>query len=180
MLTTLAIILFLSIFALLGYAAIKPDTFRVERALGIAAPAEKIFALINDFHQWSAWSPFEKMDPAMKKNFSGAAAGTGAVYEWEGNAKAGKGRIEITEAAPSSKITMKLDMFKPFPANNLVVFTLEPQRDETYVTWVMQGPQSFMAKVMGVLMNCDKMVGGQFEEGLARLKSIVEKQTPNA
>ena len=114
--------------AILGFAATKPGTFRVERAKSIQAPPEKIFDLINDFHRWVSWSPWEKLDPAMKRTFAGAASGKGAVYEWAGNSKAGQGRMEITDAAPGSKVTIKLDFLKPFEGHNTAEFTLGTRR----------------------------------------------------
>lgn len=177
MLTTVAIIAAIAVVliaAVLVMAATKPDTFGVARTANIKAPPEKIFPLINDLHSHTAWSPFEK-DPEMKRTHSGAPQGEGAVYEWAGNRKVGTGRIAIDESTPPSKVTMKLDMFTPFEAHNIVEFTLEPQGQSTSVTWAMHGPQPFMAKVMGTFINCDKMVGGQFEEGLAKLKALAEE-----
>jgi hypothetical protein len=173
MLTTIAIIVALAIAAILIYAATKPDSFSVQRSTAIAAPAQKIFPLIDDLHAHHAWSPFEK-DPAMKRIHSGTHHGRGAVYEWEGNREVGKGRLAITESTPS-KITMALDMLKPFKASNTVEFTLAPNGGATDVTWAMHGRQSYMAKLVSTFINCDKMVGSQFEQGLAKLKAIAEK-----
>jgi uncharacterized protein YndB with AHSA1/START domain len=174
MIMTIAIAVVVVLAALLAFAATKPDAFRVQRATRIKAPPERIFALINDLHSQVSWSPFEK-DPNMKRVFNGAANGKGAVYEWEGNRKVGAGRIEIADATPASKVTMKLDMLKPFKAHNIVEFTLESGDESTNVTWAMHGRQPYMAKVMSIFLNCDKMVGGQFEEGLANLKTLAEK-----
>ena len=165
--------------ALLGYAATKPDTFRIQRSAIMKAPPVKIFALINDFHNWGSWSPWEKLDPLMKKTHSGAANGLGAVYEWEGNKQVGKGRMEITEASSPSNVTIKLDFFKPFEAHNTAEFTLAGQGDSTNVSWTMLGRQPFMFKVMGVFFSLDKMIGKDFETGLANLKSITEKEATN-
>ncbi len=162
--------------ALLGYAATKPDTFVVQRAASINAPPEKVFALINDFHNWMAWSPWEKLDPTMNRTHSGAESGLGTVYEWEGNKKVGKGRMEITESSAPSKIVIKLDFFKPFEAHNTTEFTLASQGGATNVNWAMHGQQPFMFKVMTTFMSIDKMVGKDFEAGLANMKSIAEKQ----
>lgn len=167
-------LLVVAICVLLFVAAGKPNAFRIQRAATIKAPAEKVFGLIDDFHVWPSWSPWEKLDPAMARTHSGAARGVGAVYEWEGNKKVGKGRMEITTAAPPSKLVIKLDFFKPFEAHNVAEFTLEPQGDTTTVTWSMHGPQPYMMKVMTVFMNMDKMVGKDFETGLANLKSMAE------
>jgi hypothetical protein len=159
---------------LLGVAAMKPDSFRVERRTSIEAPPETIFPLINDFHNWAAWSPWEKLDPAMKRSYSGPQSGNGAGYGWEGNSKAGAGRMEITESTPSSHILIKLDFLKPFEAHNTTEYTLERSGDTTSVTWAMYGPNQFIAKVMQVFMSMDKMVGKDFEAGLANMKRLAE------
>jgi hypothetical protein len=169
------VVLVIGVAGLLGFAAIKPDAFRVQRAASIKAPPEKIFPLINDFHNWASWSPWEKLDPALKRTYSGLASGRGAVYEWEGNKKVGQGRMEIMESSPSSKITIKLDFLKPFEAHNSAEFTLDRQGDSTTVTWVMNGRQPYMFKVMSLFFSMDKMIGKDFETGLANLKSITEK-----
>jgi len=168
-------IIVLLVAGLLGYAATKPDTFRVQRSASMKAPPEKIFPLINDFHNWVSWSPWEKLDLEMKKTHSGAASGKGAIYEWEGNKKVGQGRMEITEESPPSKVAIKLDFIKPFQANNKAEFALDRQGDSTNVTWTMDGSQPFMFKVMGVFMNLDNMIGKDFEAGLASMKGIAEK-----
>jgi Polyketide cyclase / dehydrase and lipid transport len=138
--------------AVLIYAATKPDVFRVQRQASIKAPPEKIAAVLGDFHGWEAWSPWEKMDPAMKRSYSGAAKGKGAVYAWQGNSEVGQGRMEITEAAPS-RVALDLDFVKPFEAHNKVVFTLVPKGDSTDVTWAMQGPVPYMAKIVHVFFD---------------------------
>ena len=175
MFETMAIVVIALISVVLVYAASKPDTFHIERSTSIKALPEKIFAIIDNHHHWEAWSPWEKLDPAMKRTFSGPASGKGAIFEWDGNRKAGAGRSEITESSPPSRLVMRLDMFKPFKAQNTVEFNLEPQGDATRITWAMRGPQPYVAKVMGTLMDCDKMVGKNFEEGLASLKALAEK-----
>jgi carbon monoxide dehydrogenase subunit G len=175
MIKTIVMIVVFAIVIVLGYAATKPDMFAVERSITINAPPEKIYPLIDDFHNWGAWSPYEKMDPAMKRTLSGADSGRGAIYAWEGNANAGTGRMEITEAKPATKVTIQLDFTKPFAAHNTVDFTLEPSGAATHVTWAMHGANAYMAKVMGLFMNMDRMVGGQFESGLTALKSAAEK-----
>jgi uncharacterized protein YndB with AHSA1/START domain len=156
-------------------AAMKPDSFRVERSASIKAPAEKIFPLVSDLKGWAAWSPYEKKDPAMQRTFGAVTAGKGAVYGWEGNKNVGKGRMEITSAAPPSKLVIKLDFFEPFEAHNTAEFTLDGKGDATTVTWAMYGPANFISKLMGVFFNMDKMIGADFEAGLANLKSITEK-----
>ena len=168
-------IIVLLVAGLLGYAATKPDKFRVQRSATMKAPPEKIFPLINDFHKWGSWSPWEKLDLVMKKTHSGAASGKGAIYEWEGNKKVGQGRMEITDESPPSKVAIKLDFIKPFQANNKAEFALDRQGDSTNVTWTMDGSQPFMFKVMGVFMNLDNMIGKDFEAGLASIKGIAEK-----
>ncbi len=160
--------------AILAYATTKPDSFRVQRATSIQAPPERISPHLGDFHAWNAWSPWEKMDPALKRTFSGAASGKGAVYAWEGNKKVGKGRMEITEASPL-KIAIKLDFIEPFEGHNVAEFTLEPKGDSTNVTWTMSGPANFIVKVMQVFVSMDAMIGKDFEAGLAGLKAVVEK-----
>ena len=160
---------------LLIYAATRPDEFRVERSMAISAPPDRVFSSINDFHLWTGWSSWEKIDPELKRSYSGAASGRGAIYEWEGNNKAGKGRMEITETSSPSRVLIKLDFEKPFKANNMVEFVLESAGDSTKVTWSMTGRSPFMMKVMGILMNMDRMVGGDFEKGLANLKALAEK-----
>jgi uncharacterized protein YndB with AHSA1/START domain len=164
----------IAVAAVLLIAATKPDTFSIRRTATIKAPAEKIFPLIDNLRAQSAWSPFEK-DPAMKRTHSGAPTGKGAVYEWDGNRQVGRGRIEIVESKPASSILLKLDMFTPFEAHNMVEFTLTPNGSGTAVTWAMQGRQPYMAKVFSTIVNCDRMVGGQFEEGLAKLKALAER-----
>ena len=175
MIKTIVIVVVALIAGVLGFAATKPDTFRVQRAAGIKAPPEKIFALINDFGRWSAWSPWEKKDPAMKRTFVATTSGKGAVYAWEGNKDVGQGRMEIAESVPPSRIRIKLDFVKPFEARNIVEFTLEPKGDITNVTWSMQGDSPYIAKVIQVFISMDSMVGKDFEAGLASLKAIAEK-----
>jgi uncharacterized protein YndB with AHSA1/START domain len=171
----IAILLAIAIAVVLILAATKPDTFRIERSATINAPAEKIFAVLSDFHQWTGWSPWEHRDPALKRTFGGAERGKGAVYAWEGNKNVGSGRMEILEANAPSKLVIKLDFFKPFEAHNTAEFTMLPQGSATNVHWLMRGPAPFMSKVMQVFMNFDKMVGKDFEEGLANLKQLTEK-----
>jgi uncharacterized protein YndB with AHSA1/START domain len=159
----------------LAYAATKPDTLRVQRATSIKAAPEKIFALIDDFHSWGVWSPYEKKDPAMKRTLSGAASGQGAVYEWDGNGNVGQGRMEILESSPPAKIAIKLDFIKPFEGHNIAEFVLEPDGDATRVTWTMSGPSPYFGKVMSVFLDMDRMIGTDFEAGLANLKAATEQ-----
>jgi hypothetical protein len=161
--------------ALLIYAATRPDSLHVERTASINAPPGKIFPLITDFHTWSSWSPYEKIDPAMKRAYSGATSGKGAVYEWEGNNEVGQGRMEITDASNPSRVIIKLDFIKPLEGHDVAVFALVPQGDSTNVTWTMDGPTPYVGKLIGVFMNMDTMIGKDFETGLANLKAITEK-----
>ena len=171
-----AVVIVIIIAVIIGLAASRPGAFRVVRSILVHASAGEAFGLINDFHLWDQWSPWEKMDPGMKKSFSGALAGAGSVYEWEGNNKVGKGRMEILNTVPNARIVIKLDFFKPFEAHNTAEFLLSAEGDGTRVTWAMFGPQPFMAKLMGLFMNMDKMVGKDFERGLAQLKGVAERQ----
>jgi hypothetical protein len=161
--------------AVLAYAATKPDVFHVQRAASIKAPPDKIFPLINDFRSWASWSPYERKDPAMKKTYGGAATGKGAIYEWDGDRNVGSGRIEITDASPPNRVAIKLDMIKPLAASNRVEFTLQPRGDTTNVTWAMNGHTPYLAKIMHVFLDVDRMVGQDFETGLANLKALAEK-----
>jgi len=163
------------ILVVLILATTKPDTFRVERKIDIRATPDKIFALIDDFHNWAAWSPWEKLDPAMTRTFSGPASGKGTAYAWEGNKKVGKGAMEITDLTAPAKIIIKLDFYVPFEAHNTAEFTLSATGETTTVSWVMFGPAPFMAKIMHVFMSMDKMVGKDFVEGLNNMKAIAEK-----
>ena len=173
MLTAL-LVLAATVAAVLLLAASKPATFRVERSATINAPPEKVFTLINDFHHWPSWSPWEKLDPAMTKTHSGAPSGPGAVYAWKGNKKVGEGHMEITDASPHSRLAMKLDFLKPFEAHNIAEFTLVGTDGNTQVTWAMHGPANFMTKLMQVFMSMDRMVGKDFEAGLENLQALAE------
>jgi uncharacterized protein YndB with AHSA1/START domain len=174
-LVIVAIVLAIAIAAILVLAATKPDTLRVERTVVVNAPPEKVFPLIVDFHQWLNWSPWEGRDPQMKRTYSGAERGKGAVYAWDGNKNVGAGRMEILEVGSPSKILIKLDFLKPFEAHNFAEFTMQPQGGATNISWVMHGPARFMSKVMQVFMNFDRMIGKDFETGLTNLKAISEK-----
>lgn len=173
----IAAILALGIATLLGLAASKPGTFRIQRAATIDAPPEAIFPFLADFRRWEAWSPWEKLDPAMKKEFGGPESGVGASYAWSGNRKAGAGRMEITEAHSPDHLTIDLDFEKPWKAHNVTKFVLEPRGAGTAVTWSMSGPNLFMGKVMSVFMDMDNMIGQDFEKGLAALKAAAEAET---
>ena len=175
MFKTIAVIIAILVAAILVYAAMQPDAFRVERSISIKAPPEKIFSQINGFHQWEAWSPWEKIDPAIKRTYSGADSGKGAVYGWQGNKDVGQGRMEIVESTPSSNVLIKIDFLEPFEGHDMVQFILQPQGDTTKVTQAMYGPSPFIHKVMSLFFSMDKMVGQKYEEGLATLKAIAEK-----
>ena len=197
---TVSIVIILLVAVVLALAARRPTEFAIQRTAQIRATPERIFPHIADFRRWSAWSPWEKIDPTMRKSYSGAPSGVGSVYEWEGNSKVGPGRMEILESdapgrlriqrdfitpfeahtttvftlAPAPGGTVKLDFLKPFEAHNTATFTLAPVREGTDVTWKMYGPSPFVTKVMGVFFDMDEMVGKDFERGLASLKSVVE------
>ena len=153
---------------------LQPSEFRVARSATISAPAPTVFAQVNDFHKWQAWNPWGKIDPAMKQTYEGAPAGTGAIYTWAGNNEVGEGRMTIIESRPSELIRVKLEFFKPFAATNTAEFTFKPEANQTAVTWSMFGDKNFMAKAIHLFMHMDKMIGGQFEKGLAEMKSVVE------
>ena len=169
-----AIALAVVVAAVLAYASRKPDTFRIQYATGINAPADRIFPLIANLKAMNTWNPFVESDPAIKLAYSGPDSGKGAANTWSGNSKVGEGRIEVTDAALSSRVTMQLDMLKPMKARNAVEFTLAPNGSTTTVTWVMSGPRPFMVKLMSVFIDCDKMVGKEFEKGLGKLRAIAE------
>jgi uncharacterized protein YndB with AHSA1/START domain len=175
MIKKIAIAVIVLIAALLVYAATRPSAFSVQRTTSIKATPEKIYPLISDFRKWGPWSPYEKKDPNMKRTYSGAASGKGSVYEWEGNREVGKGSIEITEAVPPSRVVLKLDMIKPIEGHNVVEFTLQPLGGSTNVTWAMRGSHSFVGKLLSLFISMDKMIGADFETGLASLKAVAEK-----
>lgn len=156
-------------------AALRPDTFRVERAASISAPPEKVFALINDFKRWDAWSPWEKKDPAMRRTFGSVTSGKGATYAWEGSKDVGQGSMTIAESVPPTRIRIHLDFVKPFKAHNVVTFALEPRNGGTHVTWSMEGDAPYFAKIVHLFFDMDRMVGGDFEAGLAAMKAAAEK-----
>lgn len=174
MIKKIALAVVVLIAAVLIYAATRPGTLHVERSAVINAPAAKIAPLITDFHQWGQWSPYEMIDPGMKRTYSGAAAGKGAVYEWEGNNEVGAGRMEITETSPT-RVTIKLDFTSPLEGHNIAEFVLVPQGDTTNVLWTMDGPTPYVGKLLGIFMNMDTMIGGAFDQGLANMKAIAEK-----
>jgi uncharacterized protein YndB with AHSA1/START domain len=160
--------------AILVFAATRPGQFNVRRSITIQAPPERIFPLINDFHAWSRWSPWEKLDPALQRTYGGPPAGPGASYAWKGNAKVGEGRMEIRSATAPTQISIQLDFIKPFEGHNITDFTLQPQGGGTLVEWHMHGPTPFISKLMGLFVDMDKMIGKDFERGLAQMKAAAQ------
>ena len=167
-----AIVLFL------GYAATRPDTFHVERSASIAAPPAAGWPHRVDFHRWQAWSPGEKLDPAMKRELGGPEGAVGATYAWEGNSDVGAGKMTLTDAEPHSKVAIRLEFIKPFASTSVATFRLAPEGAGTRVTWSMDGDQNVLAKVRCIFLDMDKMVGGDFEKGLASLKQVSEAAAP--
>ncbi len=172
---TVSIVVVAVIAAVLIYAATRPGDFSVQRSVRVKAEPAKIYPLLVDFRQWPAWSPWEKLDPSMKRTLSGAASGLGAVYAWDGSGKVGAGRMEIKDATAPAKVTIQLDFIRPFEGHNVTDFTLVPSAGSTEVTWLMRGPAPYIAKLMGVFVDMDKMIGKDFEAGLANLKAAAEK-----
>ena len=173
-LKVIALVIAVLLAAVLIYASTRPDTFRVERSTRIQAPPEKIYAVMSDFRRFPEWSPYEHRDPAMQRTLGATTSGAGAVYAWTGNSQVGSGRMEITAVSPPTSVTIKLDMIKPIEGHNVVEFTLTPDGDFTAVTWAMQGPSPFISKLMGLFINMDRMIGTDFEAGLATLKTNIE------
>jgi len=160
------------IVVLVAFVASRPATFHIERSATIAAPADSVFAHIGDLHQWPSWSPWEKLDPNMTRSFAGT--GVGSTYQWAGNDKVGEGRMTVTELEPARSVVLKLDFIKPFQATSTARFALDPAPEGTRVTWSMDGNNNFIAKAMCIVMPMDKMVGPDFERGLAGLKAVAE------
>jgi hypothetical protein len=174
MLINILIALAVIVVGLAIFIATRSDDFRVTRTGTISAPAVVVFAQVNGLRKWEAWSPWAKLDPACKNTFEGPAAGTGAIFAWAGNNKVGEGRMTILESRANELIRIKLEFFKPFKAINTAEFTFKPEGPQTIVTWSMFGKNNFMSKAFGLIMNCDRMIGGQFENGLADLKTVSE------
>lgn len=172
MLKSIALVIAAAIAGLLFYATTRPDALSVQRTATIAAPPDKVYPLIADLPSWQRWSPWENRDPAMQRDFSGPGAGKGAVYAWRGNSNVGQGRMEITEATPPSRVVIKLDFIKPFESTNTVTFTLAPSGEGTQVSWLMEGRNPYISKLMGVFVDFDQMIGKDFEAGLAKLKAV--------
>ncbi len=180
MLLKILIGLVVVIVALVIVIALRPSDFRITRSATIAAPAGTIFPHVNDLHQWEAWSPWDKLDPNMKKTYEGAPSGVGASYSWTGNNQVGEGKVTITESRPSELVGLRLDFVKPFAGTNAVEFTFVPQGSDTVVTWTMTGKYNFVCKAIGLFMDMDKMCGDQFNQGLAQLKSVAEAKPTSA
>lgn len=174
MLTKVLIVLAVIIVVLVIVVATRPSEFRVARTATIAAPARVVFAQVNDFHKWQPWNPWGKIDPAMKHGYEGAPSGVGAVYTWAGNSEVGEGRMTLTESRPSELIRIEMEFFKPFKGTSTAEFRFRPEGDRTTVTWSMVGQNTFVAKAVHLVMNMDRMIGGQFEKGLAQMKSVSE------
>ncbi|MBI3409379.1 MAG: SRPBCC family protein [Planctomycetes bacterium] len=158
----------------IAVVAMKAPEFRIVRTAKMGATPAAVFAQVNDFHNWEAWSPWAKIDPAAKSTFEGPSAGTGAIFRWSGNNKVGEGGMTIMESRPGDLIRIKLEFLRPFKATNTAEFTFTPEGNQTAVTWSMSGRNNFMAKAFCLFMNMDKMVGGDFEKGLAQMKSVAE------
>jgi hypothetical protein len=154
--------------------ATRPSEFRVARSATIHAPAEAIFPHVNDFHNWLAWSPYDKRDPLMKRTYEGPPQGTGASYAWNGNGNVGEGRSTIIESRPGELIRIQLEFVRPFAGTNTAEFLFQPQGRQTSVTWALSGKYNLMSKAVGLFMNMDKMIGSDFDQGLANLKTVVE------
>jgi hypothetical protein len=168
----IVLVAILAIFA--GVVALQPAEFRIVRSATIAAPAAVVFSQVNDFHNWQAWSPWARLDPAAKNSFEGPASGTGAIFKWSGNNQVGEGTMTLTDSEPNDLIKIKLDFVRPMVNTNAVEFTFKPEGDQTLVTWNMTGRNNFIGKAFCLFMDMDKLVGAQFEKGLAQMKAIAE------
>ncbi|MBC7791308.1 MAG: SRPBCC family protein [Anaerolineae bacterium] len=155
----------------------RPATFRVQRMATISAAADRVFGFVNDFRRWTAWSPWEKLDPNLKRTFSGNPSGVGSVYSWAGNSKAGEGRMAIKESIPNQRVAIDLQFLKPFKARNLTEFMFKPTPEGVNVTWTMSGDSTFATKAISLFSSMDKMVGKDFEQGLVNLKNVAEAET---
>jgi hypothetical protein len=168
-------LLLAAIVLMLVYAWFRPNTFRVERSTVINAPSDKVYKHVANFRQWQAWSPWEGLDPDLRRTFAGPTEGVGAAYSWEGNKKVGAGRMELTKADPKTGLSLKLDFFRPFKANNITDINFTQDSGGTRVNWAMYGPHPFVMRLMSMFVSMDKMVGKDFEKGLAQLKAVSEK-----
>jgi len=176
MLKKILIALALIVLVFVLVVASRPADFRITRTATIAAPPDIVFPQVNDFHNWDAWSPWAKLDPAMKQTYEGAPSGVGAIYTWAGNSEVGEGRMTITGSETNELVQINLEFLKPFAAVNTTEFTFTPGTNQTQVIWSMSGKNNFMAKAFGLFVNMDKMVGADFEKGLAQLKAVSEQK----
>jgi hypothetical protein len=172
MLINILIVLAVLVVGLFIFAATRPSEFRISRSALVSAPPDVVFPHVNDLHNWEAWSPWAKLDPAAHSSYEGPAAGAGAAFSWAGNHNIGEGRMTITESHPYDLVRFRLDFLKPFKGTNLAEFTFQPENGQTRVTWTMSGRYGFIPKLMGLFLNCDKMMGDQFEKGLADLNKV--------
>ncbi|MBS0211529.1 MAG: SRPBCC family protein [Planctomycetes bacterium] len=174
MVKIILLVIVILVAAFIGVAAMQPATMSVERSTMVAAPPAVVFNEVNDFHQWEAWSPWAKLDPAAKNSFDGPSSGVGAGFGWSGDSNVGEGHMAITESKPGEMVRIKLDFKRPMEGTNDVVFKFEPADNQTKVTWSMKGEKNLVGKAMGLVIDCDKMIGGMFDQGLASMKSIAE------
>lgn len=176
MLRKILIVVAVLVVGLVAVISAQPSQYTVRRSAVISAAPEVVFPLINDFHNWASWSPWEKLDPAMKKTFEGSPVGTGSIYSWAGNSDVGEGRMTIAESKPNESVRIKLEFLKPFESTSTTDFLLKPSGGGTSVDWVMSGENNFIAKAFSLFMNMDKMVGGDFEKGLSQMKAVAESK----
>ena len=179
MLGTILIVVAALIVVLLVVIALQSAEYRIERKALISASTDVVFAQVNDFHKWDAWSPWAKLDPGIKQTYEGSPAGEGSVYSWSGNKKVGEGRMTLTDSRPNELVRIRLEFLKPFASTAMTEFTFKPEGNQTAVTWSMSGKNGFMAKAFSLFMNCDKMVGDQFEKGFANLQKAVASSAKN-
>ena len=168
----IGLVVIVGVFAVV--VALQPSEYRISRSATVSAPAPDVFAQVNDFHNWEAWSPWAKLDPAAKATFEGPASGQGAVFAWSGNDKIGEGRMTLTESRPAELVRIRVDFVKPFAGTSTSEFAFKPEGERTAVTWTMSGHRNFIAKAMCLFVSMDKMLGGEFEKGLAQIKSVAE------
>ena len=174
MLIRIVLVSVVALAVLAGFVASRPADFAISRSRTVAAPPDVVHGYVNDLHMWVEWSPWEKRDPALKREYSGAPAGPGAAYHWIGNSEVGEGRMTIVESTPGRSVTLRLEFLKPFKATHAARFDFAPSGAGTTVTWTMRGEKSFMAKAIGLFMDMDQMVGGMFDQGLADMKAAAE------
>jgi uncharacterized protein YndB with AHSA1/START domain len=176
MLKKIALVLLLALAGFAAFVATRPADFRITRSRTVAAPPAAVHAYVNDFQSWPEWSPWEKLDPAMKREISATSSGTGATYHWSGNGDVGEGRMTITDSRPAQSVTLRLEFLKPFAATNTTVFEFAPSGSGTSVTWTMTGRNNFLAKAFCLFVDMDKMVGADFEKGLEALDTATAKK----